>query len=146
MILKNMFMATLSWTKVQWQICSPILLITADCFHVFIKIIAMWIIVCVLHEPGLQYDLKLYCDLGIVNLYASYYANSTSSKLWVLWWLKVLFILWTDTPYEERSCCGSVDKTTDSQSWGPRFKSAGSGSSALRQGTSSSLPSPLERT
>ena len=45
-----------------------------------------------------------------------------------------------------RSCCGSVDKTTDSQSWDPRFESAGSGSSALGQGTLSSLPSPSERT
>ena len=27
-----------------------------------------------------------------------------------------------------RSCCGSVDKTTDSQPLGPRFESAGSGS------------------
>ena len=44
------------------------------------------------------------------------------------------------------SCCGSVDKTTDSQSWGPRFESAGSGSSALGQGTLSSLPSTSERT
>ena len=34
-----------------------------------------------------------------------------------------------------RSCCGSVDKNTDSQLWGPWFKSAGSGSSALRQGS-----------
>ena len=39
-----------------------------------------------------------------------------------------------------RSCCGLVDKTTDSQSWGPWFESAGSGSSALGQGTLSSLP------
>ena len=35
----------------------------------------------------------------------------------------------------KRSCCGSVDKTMDSQSWGPQFESAGSGSSALGQGT-----------
>ena len=40
----------------------------------------------------------------------------------------------------------SVDKTTDSQSWGPRFESAGSGSTALGQGTSSWLPSPSEMT
>ena len=46
----------------------------------------------------------------------------------------------------QRSCCGSVDKTTDCRSWGPQFKSAGSGSSVLGQGTLSSLPSPLERT
>ena len=46
----------------------------------------------------------------------------------------------------ERSCCGSVDKTTDSQSWGPRFESAGSGSIAVGQGTLSSLPSLSERT
>ena len=45
-----------------------------------------------------------------------------------------------------RSCCGSVDKTTDSQSRGPWFESACSGSSALGQGTLSSLPSPSERT
>ena len=46
-----------------------------------------------------------------------------------------------------RRCCGSVDKTTDSQSWSPWFESTGSGSSAhLGQGTLSSLPSPLERT
>ena len=44
-------------------------------------------------------------------------------------------------------CSWLVDnKTTDSQSWGPRFKSAGSGSSAFGQGTLSSLPSPSERT
>ena len=48
--------------------------------------------------------------------------------------------------FKYRSCCGSVDKTTDSQSWGPWFESAGSGSSALVQGTLSSLPSPSERT
>ena len=46
----------------------------------------------------------------------------------------------------ERSCCGSVDKTTYSQLWGPQFESAGSSSSTLGQGTLSSLPSPLERT
>ena len=45
-----------------------------------------------------------------------------------------------------RSCCGSVDKAMDSHLWGPRFESAGSGSSALGQGTLSSLPSPSERT
>ena len=45
-----------------------------------------------------------------------------------------------------RSCCGSVDKTINSQSWGPRFESAGSGSTALGQGTLTSLHSPLERT
>ena len=45
-----------------------------------------------------------------------------------------------------RSCHGSVDKTTDSQPWGPWFKSAGSSSSAHGKGTLSSLPSPLERT
>ena len=45
-----------------------------------------------------------------------------------------------------RSCCGSVDKTMDSHPWGPRFESAGSGSSALGQSTLSSLSSPLERT
>ena len=39
---------------------------------------------------------------------------------------------------------GSVDKTTDSQSWGPQFESAGRGSSALGQCTLSSLPSPWE--
>ena len=33
------------------------------------------------------------------------------------------------------SCCGSVDKTTDSRPWGPRFESTGSGSSALGQCT-----------
>ena len=33
-----------------------------------------------------------------------------------------------------------------SQPWGPRFKSAGSGSSTLGQGTLCSLPSPSERT
>ena len=44
------------------------------------------------------------------------------------------------------TCCGSVDKTMDSQLWGPQFESAGSGSSALGQGTLSSLPSPSERT
>ena len=44
------------------------------------------------------------------------------------------------------SCCGSVDKTTDSWLWGPWFKSADSGSSALGQGILSSLPSPSERT
>ena len=49
-----------------------------------------------------------------------------------------IFDLW-------KGCCGSVDKTTDSQSWGPRFK-CGSGSIALWQGTLSSLPSPSERT
>ena len=38
-----------------------------------------------------------------------------------------------------------VDKTTDSQSWGLRFESAGSGSSVLGRGTLSSLPSPSER-
>ena len=43
-------------------------------------------------------------------------------------------------------CCGSMDKTTDSQSWGPQFESAGSGSSALGQGTLSLLPSPSEMT
>ena len=36
-----------------------------------------------------------------------------------------------------------MDKTTDSQSWDPWLESAGSGSSALDQGTVSSLPSPL---
>ena len=30
------------------------------------------------------------------------------------------------------SCCGSVDKTTDSQPWGPWFESAGSGSSDIQ--------------
>ena len=45
-----------------------------------------------------------------------------------------------------RSCCGSVDKITDSQPWGPWFESAGSGCSALGQGTLSSLPSHSERT
>ena len=35
------------------------------------------------------------------------------------------------TSKQLRSSCGSVDKTTDSQSWGPRFESAGSGSSVL---------------
>ena len=44
-----------------------------------------------------------------------------------------------------RSCCGSEDKTMDPQSWGPRFKSAGSGRSALGHGTLSSLRSPSER-
>ena len=44
------------------------------------------------------------------------------------------------------SCCGSVDKTWDSHLWGPRFKSPGSGSSALGQSTLSWLPSPTERT
>ena len=39
-----------------------------------------------------------------------------------------------------------IYKTTDFQLGGPRFKSAGSGSSALRQCTLSSLPSPSERT
>ena len=47
--------------------------------------------------------------------------------------------------FMKRSCCGSVDKTTDSQSWGPQFESAGSGSSSLGQGTLSSLPSPSQR-
>ena len=42
-------------------------------------------------------------------------------------------------------CCGSVDKTTESQSWGPRFISAGSNSSALGQSTLSSLFSPSDR-
>ena len=42
------------------------------------------------------------------------------------------------------SCYGSVDKTTDSQSWGSQLESAGS--SALGQGTLSSLPSPSVRT
>ena len=46
----------------------------------------------------------------------------------------------------KKSCCGSVDETTDSQLWGPRFESAGSGSSAFGQGTLSSLPNPSERT
>ena len=32
-------------------------------------------------------------------------------------------------------CCGSVDKTSDSQPSGPQFKSAGNCSSALGQGT-----------
>ena len=45
-----------------------------------------------------------------------------------------------------RSCSSSVDKATDSQPWGPRFESTGSSSSALGQGTLSSLPSPSERT
>ena len=45
--------------------------------------------------------------------------------------------------YDLFSCCGSVDKTTDCQLWGPQFESAGSGSSTLGQGT---LPSPLEIT
>ena len=45
-----------------------------------------------------------------------------------------------------RSYCGSVDKTTVSPSWGPRFESAGSGSSALGQGTLSSLHNPSKRT
>ena len=41
-----------------------------------------------------------------------------------------------------RRCCGSVDKTTDSQSWGPWFISTASCSSALGRGTVSSLSSP----
>ena len=41
---------------------------------------------------------------------------------------------------------GSVDKITDSQSWGPHFESYGSSSSALGQGPLPSLSSPLERT
>ena len=41
-------------------------------------------------------------------------------------------------------CNGSMDKTTDSQPWGYRFKSVGSGRRALKQGTLSSLPSPLD--
>ena len=45
-----------------------------------------------------------------------------------------------------RSCCGSVDKTMDSQSWGPRFEFAGCSSSALGQGTLSSVPIPSEMT
>ena len=45
--------------------------------------------------------------------------------------------------YGVRSCCGSVDKTTDSQSWGTRFDSAGSGSIALGQDILSSLPKSL---
>ena len=48
--------------------------------------------------------------------------------------------------YSTESRCGSVDTTMDSQSWGPRFKSAGSSSSALGQGTLSPLPSLSERT
>ena len=43
-----------------------------------------------------------------------------------------------------KSSCGSVDKTTDSQSWGLQFESAGSGSNALGQCTLSSLPSTSE--
>ena len=39
--------------------------------------------------------------------------------------------------------CGSVDKTTDSQMYGPRFESAGNSSSAPRQGTQDKA---LERT
>ena len=37
------------------------------------------------------------------------------------------------------SCCGSVDKTTDSHSWGPQFESTGSGNSAFGQGTLSGI-------
>ena len=41
--------------------------------------------------------------------------------------------------------CGSVDKATDSQPQSPQSESTGSGSSALGQGTLSSLPSLLKR-
>ena len=48
--------------------------------------------------------------------------------------------LWNSS-WVMRSCCGSVDKTTDSQIWDYWFKSAGSSRSALGQGTLSSLSS-----
>ena len=45
-------------------------------------------------------------------------------------------------------CCGSVDKTKDSQSWGPvsNLLAAAVVPFKLGQGTLSSLPSPLDRT
>ena len=49
--------------------------------------------------------------------------------------------------YVYRWAVGSADKTTDSQSWGPRVKAADcSGSNALGQGTLSLLRIPLEGT
>ena len=64
-----------------------------------------------------------------------------SQNLWHLYWTSI----YTQHIKDVRSCCGSVDKTMDSQSWGPQFESAGSVSNALGQGTLSSLPSPSER-
>ena len=57
---------------------------------------------------------------------------------------KVMFSIHTQNS-SVMSCCGPVDKTTDSQLWGPRFESPGSGSSDLGQGNLSSLPSPSEK-
>ena len=42
--------------------------------------------------------------------------------------------------------CSRVKTVTDSQPWGSQFETADRGSSALGQGTLSSLPSPSERT
>ena len=53
---------------------------------------------------------------------------------------------YTHPPITLRSCCDSVDETMDSEPCGPQFESAGSSSSALGQGTLSSLHSPSERT
>ena len=93
-------------------------------------------------------------SLNNLELYGGYMNDDTADHVtFITWFPKTVVAPFHVTLNQQlhyslspRSCCGSVDKTTDSQSWGPRFKSAGSGSSALGQYTLSSLSSPSERT
>ena len=59
---------------------------------------------------------KLSCRINIPTVSCMYFFVFHGSNSLLLW--------------NTQHCCGSLDKTTDSQSGGSRFESAGSGSSA----------------
>ena len=108
----------------------------------------------VLHKPTLWPSTFKNFEIGVYRFLHSNSSNIERSLMKRFTYELIIDLLYklyliqdqVFCSHQTLSCGGSVDKTTDSLLWGPQFESAGNGSSALGQGTLSSLPSLLERT
>ena len=79
---------------------------------------------------NLARKIRVQKKLYPIGLHAKMVADKREKKITDLWFhIIILMVNMSDLSSAHRSCCGSVE--FGSQSWGPLFESAGSGSRAL---------------